>query len=90
MEHVSPLDPIFLSRLLPEVILSVKDVKEKTRLLAVNILKDIGHCYDKDSIEQYFQLVLAGLAGSVHMISATVMSLTRLVYEFHGNHNNWY
>jgi len=88
VEHVNPLDPTFLSRLLPEIILSIKDVKEKTRLLAVNILKDIGHCYDKDNIEQYFQLVVAGLAGSAHMISATVMSLTRLVYEFHGNHNN--
>ena len=29
-------------------------------------------------------MVLAGLAGSCHMISATILALARLVYEFYG------
>ena len=35
---------------------------------------------------EYFVKVLAGLAGSAHMISATILVLSRLVYEFHGEH----
>ena len=77
-----------MSRVLPEVILSVKEVKEKTRSLAVSLLVDIGHSYDHKSIGDYFNLIIAGLAGSAHMISATIMSLTRLIYAFHGNHGN--
>lgn len=37
-----------------------------------------------ESVNQYMKLVLAGLAGSAHMVSATVISLSRLLYEFHG------
>lgn len=37
-----------------------------------------------ESVTQYMKLVLAGLAGSAHMVSATVISLSRLLYEFHG------
>ena len=88
MHHVIPLNTEFLCRVIPEVILSVKEVKEKTRSLAVMILVDIGHSYDHQSIGEYFKLIIAGLAGSAHMISATIISLTRLVYVFHGNHGN--
>ena len=28
--------------------------------------------------------MLAGLAGSPHLVSATIVALTRLVHEFHG------
>ena len=88
VHHVIPLNAEFLCRIIPEVILSVKEVKEKTRSLAITILVDIGHCYDHKSIEEYFKLIIAGLAGSAHMISATIVSLTQLVYVFHGNHGN--
>ena len=37
-----------------------------------------------DSVMDYFKLALAGLAGSTHMVSATITALARLVYEFHG------
>lgn len=85
-----PLSAEFLCRIIPEVILAVKEVKEKTRSLAITILVDIAHSYDQQSIDECFKLILAGLAGSAHMISATVISLTRLVYVFHGNHSNVY
>ena len=38
----------------------------------------------KESVTDYFLLVLAGLAGSPRMVAATIMALARLVYEFHG------
>ena len=37
-----------------------------------------------ESVSRYLGLVLAGLAGSAHMVSASVISLSRLLYEFHG------
>ena len=39
-----------------------------------------------ESIKSYFNLVLAGLAGSPHMISCTLLVLSKLAYEFHGEH----
>ena len=37
-----------------------------------------------DCIEEYFQLVMAGLAGSPHMISATLLAFTKLVFQYRG------
>lgn len=39
-----------------------------------------------ESLTEYFHCVLAGLAGSPHMISCTLLALSRLVCEFHGVH----
>lgn len=39
---------------------------------------------------KYFSLVLAGLAGSPQMVSCTLISLSRLVYEFHGEYSTEY
>ena len=37
-----------------------------------------------ESVSRYLGVVLAGLAGSAHMVSATVISLSHLLFEFHG------
>ena len=37
-----------------------------------------------DSMTAYIMLVLAGLAGSPRMASATLQALARLLYDFHG------
>ena len=42
------------------------------------------YVYLLEALKDYFVVVLAGLAGSPHMVSATLLSLSRLVYEFHG------
>ena len=44
-------------------------------------------CYFSDGLQEYFKMVLAGLAGSPQMISATLLALTRILYEFKGNFN---
>ena len=41
-------------------------------------------CQSTEAVSDYFLTVLAGLAGSAHMVSATLLGLSRLVYEFHG------
>ncbi|KAK8862963.1 ARM repeat-containing protein [Apiospora arundinis] len=43
----------------------------------------------KASIEEYFTMVSAGLAGSTpHMISATITAITRILYEFRQSLSN--
>lgn len=39
-----------------------------------------------ESVKEYFNVVLAGLAGTSHMVSATIGSLARLIYEFNGKY----
>ena len=39
---------------------------------------------DESAIMGYFELVMAGLAGSPHMLSCTVLAITRIIYEFKG------
>lgn len=41
-----------------------------------------------ESVKEYFNVVLAGLAGTSHMVSATIGSLARLIYEFNGKYIN--
>ena len=37
-----------------------------------------------ESMKQYFNIILAGLASTSHTTSATIGALARLVYEFSG------
>ena len=80
----------FLTSIIPEVILCTKEVNEKARALAYDLLVAMGnaaqHCYKKnaeDSMTAYIMVVLAGLAGSPRMASATLQALARLLYDFH-------
>jgi ribosomal RNA-processing protein 12 len=84
-------DPMtFLVSVLPEVLLGLKEANEKTRSMSNELVVKMGFAAMKTSqlssgasITQFVSTVLAGLAGSPHLMSATVTALTRLVYEFH-------
>lgn len=39
-----------------------------------------------EAAADFLTKLLAGLAGSPHLVSGTILSLSRLVYEFHGKH----
>ncbi|KAL1923293.1 uncharacterized protein VTP21DRAFT_8273 [Calcarisporiella thermophila] len=89
--------------ILSEAVVSTKEVNERARLLAYDLLIQMGEkmraggtvvqskVVDMDenmpdtaaTIREYFMMVTAGLAGSTpHMISATIASLSRLLFEF--------
>lgn len=83
----------FVPEIITEVILCTKEVKEKARDSAFVCLVEIGEAIISAeeaatsegasiTISDYFSIVIAGLAGSPHMISATVVSLSRMVYQF--------
>ena len=93
----------FIPSVLSEVVISAKEVNEKARTQAFDLLVLIGEKMAEGgtvvnakvphmpsnapsaqaSLEEYFTMVSAGLAGSTpHMISASITALTRLLYEF--------
>lgn len=93
----------FIPSILPEVVVGAKEVNEKARTAAYDLLVLMGERMSEGgtvvnakvphmsadaptvqaSLEEYFTMVSAGLAGSTpHMISASITALTRLLYEF--------
>ncbi|KAK9434055.1 NUC173 domain-containing protein [Lipomyces doorenjongii] len=93
----------FIPAILPEAVIGTKEVNEKAREAAYQLLVEMGDkmagggsvsiCkvprMDGDaadveaSINEYFTMVSAGLAGSTpHMISATITALSRLLYQY--------
>ena len=96
-------DLYFIPAILPEVVIGVKEVNEKARTAAFDLLVLMGEKMleggtvvnskvphmspdapsAQASLEEYFTMVSAGLAGSSpHMVSASITALTRLLYEF--------
>jgi ribosomal RNA-processing protein 12 len=94
----------FIPSIISEVVISAKEVNEKARTAAFDLLVLMGEKMQEGgvvlnakvphmsadapevpaSLEEYFTMVSAGLAGSTpHMISASITALTRLLYEFH-------
>jgi ribosomal RNA-processing protein 12 len=53
------------------------------------MIDDMGDAQDKQAtINEYFVMVSAGLAGSSqHVISATITALSRMLYEFRGRYH---
>jgi ribosomal RNA-processing protein 12 len=86
--------------ILQETILNAKEVNEKTRTMAFDLLVEMGEKMDQangcmisipgaesvsSSIDLYLQMTLAGLAGvSAHMVAATVAAISRIIYQFRG------
>mmetsp|Transcript_32344 Transcript_32344/g.52263 ORF Transcript_32344/g.52263 Transcript_32344/m.52263 type:complete len:1330 (-) Transcript_32344:437-4426(-) len=79
----------FVAAVIAEVMLATKEVAAKCRDAAYSCLIAAARCMRSDSpesgLEHYFNIVSAGLAGShPHMISATISSLSRLLFDYHG------
>uniref|UniRef100_A0A8W8IGV3 RRP12-like protein n=1 Tax=Magallana gigas TaxID=29159 RepID=A0A8W8IGV3_MAGGI len=78
----------FLLAVVPEAILCTKEIGEKARSASYLLLVEMGRAkirWNKDehgALEDYFQMVMAGLGGSPQMVSSTLLALTRILYEF--------
>ncbi|KAK2163707.1 hypothetical protein LSH36_75g12086 [Paralvinella palmiformis] len=80
----------FLQNVVPEAVLCTKEVAEKARQAAYLLLIEIGKALFRWNpnlpkaavVQVYFELVLAGLAGQPHVIACTLLTLTRITYEF--------
>ncbi|KAJ9588968.1 hypothetical protein L9F63_017728 [Diploptera punctata] len=78
-----------LKQIIPEAILCCKDINERCRTAAFNLLVEIGKLMLADSdksqediIREYLRLLMAGLAGSPTLITATILALARAVHEY--------
>ncbi|ORY11652.1 NUC173 domain-domain-containing protein [Clohesyomyces aquaticus] len=104
VETMPQTDLYFIPAILSEVVMAAKEVNEKAREAAYNLLVAMGERMAQGgdvvqskvpnmpanapivqaSLEEYFTMVSAGLAGSTpHMISASITAVTRILYEFH-------
>lgn len=104
MVEFLPKDDLhFIPSVLSEVVISAKEVNEKARTAAFDILVAMGEKMREGgmvvnskiahmgedapdvpaSLEEYFTMVSAGLAGSApHMVSASITALTRIMWQF--------
>lgn len=104
VEHLPTTSLHFIPSVLAEVVISAKEVNEKARTAAFDLLvsmaqkmslggtiiqHQIPHMpldapHASASLEEFFTMVSAGLVGSTpHMVSASIIALTRILYEFH-------
>ncbi|KAL3864637.1 hypothetical protein ACJMK2_006302, partial [Sinanodonta woodiana] len=89
-KHLENREQEFLVAVIPEAILCTKEVAERARASAYTLLVEMGNTVmrwsaDKtpeESLDEFFMLVMAGFAGSPQMISATLLALTRVLYQF--------
>lgn len=78
----SALSAKWIQLTLPEAIIGLKEVNEKTRNIAYELLISLGNSM-KNDLSEFIKMIIAGLASSSpFMISATVMALSRVIYEF--------
>ncbi|XP_005106446.2 RRP12-like protein [Aplysia californica] len=80
----------FFMATLPEAILCTKEIGVKARAAAFELIVVMSETYlkwntsssESDNLAQFVTKLLAGLAGSPHMISATLLAITRVVYHY--------
>ncbi|XP_060076895.1 RRP12-like protein [Ylistrum balloti] len=82
----------FLLAVVPEAILCTKELAERARAASYGLLVEMGKAQirwadnsdltPQAAVHTYFRTVMAGLAGSPQMVSATLLALTRVLYEF--------
>ncbi|GBM06240.1 RRP12-like protein [Araneus ventricosus] len=75
--------------IVPEAVLCTKENSERARKAAYSLLDEIGQALQrfypnepKDALKEYITCLLAGLAGSPHFVSATILAIGRVTYVF--------
>ncbi|KAK7790254.1 hypothetical protein R5R35_001055 [Gryllus longicercus] len=78
-----------LKKIIPEAVLCCKDNNEKCRESAFSLLILIGDTLERlsdknktESLEEYISLLMAGLSGPATLVSATLLALGKVIYEY--------
>ncbi|CAH1156050.1 unnamed protein product [Phaedon cochleariae] len=81
MDHESKL----IKSVIPEAVLCCKDINEKCRATAYELLNTIGtRLMEQDKMQEFVTMVVAGLAGSPQLMSCTVLALSSILHNFSG------
>ncbi|KAJ8910882.1 hypothetical protein NQ315_000513 [Exocentrus adspersus] len=81
LDHESKL----IRSVIPEAVLCCKDINEKCRAMAYEVLNTIGNTLmQHDQLQQFVTMLLAGLAGSSQLISCAILALASVLHNFSG------
>ncbi|XP_057657541.1 RRP12-like protein [Diorhabda carinulata] len=81
LDHESKL----IKSIIPEAVLCCKDINEKCRATAYEVLNTIGNTLlEHDKMQEFLTLIIAGLAGSPRLISCTILALASVLHNFSG------
>lgn len=78
-------DSTLLRSIIPEAVLCCKDINEKCRAAAYNLLNTIGETLNShNQLQQYIEIIITGLVGPTQIMSATLLALTSILHNFSG------
>lgn len=70
---------------IPEAVAACKDLNQKCREAAFQLLIDIGETLiGHDQTQQYVGMLVAGLTGDVKLVSCTIVALSSILRHFTG------
>ncbi|XP_034940350.1 RRP12-like protein [Chelonus insularis] len=77
----------FLKSIVPEIVMCVKDLNEKCRTSAYQLLNDIADKFmsSPGHFDDYIQMITVGLGGTPTYVSTTLLSLANLTYKYNGS-----
>jgi ribosomal RNA-processing protein 12 len=78
-------DSKLIKRVIPEAVLSCKDLNERTRYIAYEVLNTVGETLrNHNQLDQFVSLVVGGLVGNVNLMCCTVLALASILHNFSG------
>ncbi|KMQ96335.1 rrp12-like protein [Lasius niger] len=77
----------FLEAVVPEAVLGVKDINERCRNTAYQLLNVIAEKFldNPEYLKNYTDMLMVGLGGEQRYISATLLALASLTYHYNGS-----
>lgn len=78
-------DSTLIKSAIPEAVLCCKDINEKCRTAAYELLNVIGDCLlQHNRMQQFVTMLIAGFGGTSQMMSATALALASVLHHFSG------
>ncbi|EFA09698.2 RRP12-like protein [Tribolium castaneum] len=79
-------DSKLIKRVVPEAVLSCKDINEKTRYIAYEVLNTVGETLQQhNQLDRFVAMVVGGLVGNVGLMSCSVLALASILHNFSGS-----
>ncbi|RZC36936.1 RRP12-like protein [Asbolus verrucosus] len=79
-------DSKLIKRVIPEAVISCKDVNEKTRSIAYEVLKTVGETLQRhNQLDKFVSMIIGGLAGNLTLMTCTVLALASVLHNFSGS-----
>lgn len=86
LENYPDLSDNLISQTIPEAVLSCSDINSRCRSSAYELLAKMStRMAENEKFPQYIEMVMAGLAGSPRVASATILALASITYHNKGN-----